>query len=56
MWYTCLPELDEETINANIYDEIYKLLDHKNFQFVWYENPKMNIPGIYHVQVFWVEI
>jgi hypothetical protein len=24
-----------------------------SFEFVWYENPKMSIPGIYHVQVFW---
>eukprot|EP00697_Spironema_sp_BW2_P000817 gnl/Spiro4/11098_TR5885_c0_g1_i1.p2 gnl/Spiro4/11098_TR5885_c0_g1~~gnl/Spiro4/11098_TR5885_c0_g1_i1.p2 ORF type:complete len:207 (-),score=48.24 gnl/Spiro4/11098_TR5885_c0_g1_i1:102-686(-) len=23
------------------------------FEFVWYENPKMSIPDIYHVQVFW---
>jgi hypothetical protein len=21
-------------------------------EFVWYENPKMTIPGVYHVQVF----
>mmetsp|Transcript_29726 Transcript_29726/g.60758 ORF Transcript_29726/g.60758 Transcript_29726/m.60758 type:complete len:203 (-) Transcript_29726:176-784(-) len=23
------------------------------FEFVWYENPKMTIPGVFHVQVFW---
>ena len=52
MWYTFTPS--DDVINQNIYDEIFKLLDHKNFQFVWYENPKMNIPGLYHVQVFWI--
>ena len=54
MWYTYQPP--DETINRNIYDEIYKILAHKDFQFVWYENPNMNVPGIYHVQVFWIQI
>jgi hypothetical protein len=25
----------------------------QRFRFVWYENPKMTVPDVYHVQVFW---
>jgi tetratricopeptide (TPR) repeat protein len=28
-------------------------LGHANYEAVWYENPKMTIPELYHVQVFW---
>ena len=38
--------------------EITAIVDPKyrdTFQFAWYENPKMTVPGIYHVQVFWAE-
>jgi hypothetical protein len=29
------------------------LAGRRGFEFAWYENPKMTIPGVYHVQVFW---
>ena len=35
---------------------LQKRLSHGNFEFVWYENPKMTVPGLFHVQVFWREI
>lgn len=54
MWYSYYPpEVSETEINADISAALWKLLGHGNFEFVWYENPKMTVPGIYHVQVFW---
>jgi len=26
------------------------------FDFVWYENPKMTVPLVYHLQVFWCHL
>lgn len=54
MWYSCTKDnLTDVIINQDIKESLYELLDHNNFEFVWYENPKMSIPDIYHVQVFW---
>lgn len=54
MWYTYWPpEITEEEINQDIANAIVKRLGPCEYEFVWYENPKMTIPGIYHVQVFW---
>ena len=54
LWYSHYSfSRDDEKINKDIYDSLYKLLKHKNFEFIWYENPKMSVPEIYHVQVFW---
>tara|TARA_B100000161_G_scaffold251563_1_gene210705 strand:+ start:767 stop:1300 length:534 start_codon:yes stop_codon:yes gene_type:complete len=54
LWYSH-PDLtrNDWKINKDIYDSLFKLLKNKNFEFVWYENPKMSIPEIFHVQVFW---
>lgn len=52
MWYTYQNTSDEE-INYDIKNSLYELVGHKSFEFVWYENPKMSVPEIYHVQVFW---
>ena len=46
MWYTWLRPKDCE-----ITDDIGKALG-GDVDFIWYENPKMTIPEIFHVQVF----
>jgi hypothetical protein len=56
MWYgdTNL-SLTDEIINDNIREEIQLIVGDKvRFQFAWYENPKMTVPDVYHVQVFWI--
>lgn len=52
MWYTYKP--DEEQITKDIEEALRDIAGNDNFQFAWYENPKMTVPEIYHVQVFWV--
>ena len=52
MWYT-YQDIPDNEINKDIEISLFKLVGHKNFEFVWYENPKMSVPEIYHVQVFW---
>ena len=55
MWYTCTKEeLSEEEITKDIKNNIYAFIKTDNFSFIWYENPKMSIEDIYHVQVFWI--
>lgn len=55
MWYSYGPAagLSEGEINNDIDAELRLHLGHEEFDFAWYENPKMTIPEIYHVQVFW---
>ena len=54
MWYTCSKDdLTEEEITKDIKNSIYLIIKKENFSFIWYENPKMTINDIYHVQVFW---
>ena len=53
LWYTFIPS--DYDVNKHIFTEIYKILNHTHFNFVWYENPKMNVPEIYHLQVFWID-
>jgi hypothetical protein len=50
-------ELTAEGISNDIEQEITKrLLDpHGYFDFAWYINPKMTIPELFHVQVFWIQ-
>jgi hypothetical protein len=57
MWYShgC-PQEGDPKINDDIYHSLMSLLGHDKFEFVWYENPKMTVPEIYHVQVFWHEV
>eukprot|EP00808_Paulinella_micropora_P003531 g5566.t1 len=53
-WYTVRPPLlTDEEICHDIKMELRKLLGHDRFDFIWYENPKMSIPDLYHLQVFW---
>ena len=46
MWYTWIRPEDSE-ITSDIANALGKDTD-----FIWYENPKMSIPEIFHVQVF----
>ena len=56
MWYTCSKEeLSDGEITKDINNSITSFLKSDNFSFVWYENPKMTINDIYHVQVFWIK-
>lgn len=48
-----------QDINMDIINSIYNIVEHYEFNFAWYENPKMSINNtennkLYHVQVFWV--
>jgi hypothetical protein len=43
-----------EQISTDIAEGIQLLIGERHdFEFVWYENPKMTVPDLYHVQVFW---
>ena len=56
MWYTCSKdELTDEEITKDIKNSISAFIKSDKFSFVWYENPKMTIEDIYHVQVFWIK-
>lgn len=59
MWYnssTC-PYEDDSMITSDIEEAIRDHLQGAtNFDFVWYENPKMSVPDFYHVQVFWITL
>lgn len=53
MWYNCAEQpYSNEKINLDIKKEISQISN--KYQFVWYENPSMSIPEIYHVQVFFI--
>jgi hypothetical protein len=43
-------------INKILNKEIYKLLNHYNFDFAYYINPKPSIIDYFHVQVFWINL
>lgn len=52
LWFsTKKKEKTDKEITTCIADEINRLFN-KELRFVWYENPKMSIPNLYHVQVF----
>ncbi len=42
---------DEQTINIEITSALQFLTNDDSFEFAWYENPKMTVPSVYHVQV-----
>ena len=46
----------EGEINEHITQALTQLTGGDNFNFAWYENPKMTIPSVYHVQVFWCHL
>ena len=52
LWYPIKDNVyNENEISNHIVEEIERIFK-KNLEYVWYENPKMSIPGLYHVQVF----
>lgn len=53
IWYS-YQETHEKKINFDIESQLKKLLNHNNFDFVWYENPKKSVSKITHYQVFWI--
>ena len=53
LWYSINKPENDQKINNDIYTCLKDKLGHNCFEFVWYENPKMSIPEIFHVQVFW---
>lgn len=51
-------QITDTIIGDHIQAEIEALVGpdmKETFQFGWYENPKMTVPGVFHVQVFWAE-
>jgi hypothetical protein len=61
MWYAhnqarfVTDDVIDEDITAGI-ERIVGPEFKDTYQYAWYENPNMTIPGVYHVQVFWSEI
>ena len=43
----------EDEINDHISRALEQITGGIDFDFAWYENPKMTIPSVFHVQVFW---
>jgi len=48
-------DFDDDLINKIIITNLQKKLNHNNFNFAWYKNPKPTILEFYHIQVFWIE-
>lgn len=46
----------DEEIDECIRKELKELTNGDNYDYAWYENPKMTISEVYHVQVFWCRI
>lgn len=42
----------DNIITSTIEQKLGELFPGQNFEFAWYENPKMTFPHFYHVQVF----
>ena len=56
LWYNCnKEELSENEINKDIKKGIYNLFKNEDYEYVWYENPKMSINDIYHLQIFFIK-
>ena len=56
MWYNCNKEnLTDKEIDQDIRRGIYNLLKTDEYEYVWYENPKMTISDVYHLQVFFIK-
>jgi hypothetical protein len=52
--YTFDKDFDDAIINKQIETFLQTKLNHNNFDFAWYKNPKPSIPEYFHVQVFWI--
>jgi hypothetical protein len=53
LWFGSREPLPDYVINSILEEEMCKL---GGKDFVWYENPKMTVKDIWHVQVFWKEM
>jgi hypothetical protein len=56
LWYSTAqrsPTLSDAHINAHIREHLARVCGDHPFTWAWYENPKMSVPDLYHVQVFW---
>lgn len=52
LWYTYKnDELNDETITQYIKNELKRIKQNDEYEFVWYVNPKIN-QELYHLQVF----
>lgn len=49
-------DYDEEIITNQIKEELNKLCNSTNYDFIWYKNPKPTVLEYYHVQVFWIKL
>lgn len=57
MWYTCdKTDLIPKEINRDIHRSIYNILGTDKFKYVYYENPKMSVPDMYHIHVFFIKL
>lgn len=52
LWYSYL-DVDKDNITHDVMNALKKICSDKIFEYVWYENPSMSVPEVYHVQVFW---
>lgn len=55
LWYSFNPDSDSE-INNKINFHLEEMLNHNNYNFIWYVNPKKTISNSYHYQVFWIDL
>ncbi len=55
LWFSYKPESESE-INYKINSSLFKILNHDNYNFVWYTNPKKTIQNSFHYQVFWINL
>mmetsp|Transcript_24484 Transcript_24484/g.38180 ORF Transcript_24484/g.38180 Transcript_24484/m.38180 type:complete len:167 (-) Transcript_24484:74-574(-) len=54
MWYTThTKQHTDDEITRHVSHELGELCEGDEFEFIWYENPKMTIQSIFHIQVFW---
>ena len=62
LWYlhvrpAQLADPSDEEINANVQQELGKVIQEHGFDradYIWYRNPSMSVPDMFHVQVFWI--
>jgi hypothetical protein len=58
MWFSAhTKHKNDEDITSKIAESLQSMHGGTDagLDFVWYENPKMSVPEIYHVQVFWIK-
>jgi hypothetical protein len=57
LWYGSMTqECTDEEITKDIDFSLRKMHPDENYDFAWYVNPKMSVPDLFHVQVFWTKL